>query len=84
MVVSIEQAKLKDRTGEMGSGVGSMVTTEEAVRNFVERYPFVLGQARVELTLRGFGPGKLDGLTKVLGPLGNEIRDRMTSKSKDR
>jgi hypothetical protein len=85
MVVSIERAKLKDRTGEMGSGgVGSVTTTEEAVRNFVERYPFVLGQARVELTLRGFGPGKLDGLTKVLGPLGNEIRERMTSKSKDR
>ena len=61
-----------------------MTTTEDAVRKFVEKYPFVLDQARVELILKGFGQGKLDGLTKVLGPLGNEIQSRMTSKSRSR
>jgi hypothetical protein len=84
MGVSIERARLEGPRGQIGvRGVGSVTTMEEAVRKFVERYPFVLDQARVELTLKGFGPGKWEGLTKVLGPLGDEIQNRMTSTTKN-
>lgn len=84
MGVSIERARLEGPRGQIGvRGVRSVTTMEEAVRKFVDRYPFVLDQARVELTLKGFGPGKLEGLTKVLGPLGDEIQNRMMSTTKN-
>lgn len=79
MEILLDRVALKQR--DMATAeVGSLTSAEEAAMKLVDKYPFVLDQSEVELDLKGFGPGRLDGLTTALGPLGDEIRNRLTKR----
>jgi small subunit ribosomal protein S11 len=49
----------------------------EALKMFSVKFPELRHQGRVELVLKGFGPGRQGALSTIFGPMGEEIRGRI-------
>ena len=53
-------------------------TAEEALKQFMNRLPDSKDDVRIELILKGFGPGRRGALATILGPMGEDIRNRIS------
>jgi small subunit ribosomal protein S11 len=52
-------------------------TALKALKMFADKYPELREQGRIELILKGFGPGRQGALSTIFGPMGEEIRGRI-------
>jgi ribosomal protein S11 len=52
-------------------------TADVAMKDFVERYPGILEKGKMEIVLRGQGPGQTGALATILGPSWGMLRDRI-------
>jgi len=52
-------------------------TAMEALKRFTEIYPELRQYGKIELVLKGFGPGRQGALSTIFGPMGEVIRGRI-------
>jgi ribosomal protein S11 len=52
-------------------------TADVAMKDFVEKYPDILKKGKMEIVVRGQGPGQTGALATILGPSWGMLRDRI-------
>jgi ribosomal protein S11 len=77
-VLKLSAGRLGLKHSKRATHEAGAATAEEALRQFMEKLPKAKDDVRIELILKGFGPGRRGALATILGPMGEEIRSRIS------
>ena len=76
-IVVLSAGRLGLKHSKRGTHEAGAATAHEALKRFATKFPDVTDEGRIELVLKGFGPGRQGALSTIFGPMGEDIRGRI-------
>jgi small subunit ribosomal protein S11 len=76
-IVVLSAGRLGLKHSKRGTHEAGAATAHEALKRFATKFPDVMDEAKIELVLKGFGPGRQGALSTIFGPMGEGVRGRI-------